>query len=334
MAASGVLRPLRTAGAGGAPAAIGRRGSRMTEIETAMSVSLDRLDERYGHLRIARPQQEDAVAESMRRLGQLTPLVASARGEALAVVDGFKRLHAAGKLGLARLEVRLLPLSEQAAVAAVYSLNRHGSGMTDLEEALVVRVLCREHGMAQVEVAELLWRHKSWVSRRLMLVERLSDQVQQDVRVGLVSVSVARELARLPRGNQPEVAVAVHRNGLTVREATHLVSLFEKATDRAQQQELLERPRESLDRARGRPAVAPHDPRLGAEANRLRRLVLSAFDGASRLGRALAETSPPGWTEAERTTLRELLRQALGSTTQLAERIRAVLDSMERADAS
>jgi ParB/RepB/Spo0J family partition protein len=306
----------------------------MSEFETALSVSLDRLDERYGELRIARPRQQDAVTESMRRFGQLTPLVASARGEALAVIDGFKRLHAADKLGLERLAVRLLPLSEQAAVAAVYSLNRHGSGMSDLEEALVVRALCREHAMAQVEVAELLGRHKSWVSRRLMLVERLSEQVQQDVRVGLVSVSVAREVARLPRGNQPEVAMAVHRHGLTARDATHLVSLFEKATDRRQQQNLLERPRESLDRERGRAALAPHDSRLGAGANRLRRLALTALEGASRLSQGLAETSPPSWTEAERSVLTALLRQVLGSVRQLAAGIAAVLDSTEHTDAT
>ena len=305
----------------------------MSELET-MSVSLDRLDERYGQLRIARPRQEEAVADSMSRLGQLMPLVASARGETLAVVDGFKRVHAAGKLGMERLDVRLMDLSEQAAVAAVYSLNRHGRGMSDLEEALVVRTLCRKHGMAQVEVAELLSRHKSWVCRRLMLVERLSEQVQQDVRVGLVSVTTARELAQLPRGNQPEVALAVHRHGLTSREATQLVSLFEKATDRGEQKELLKHPRESVDKARGRPAVAPHDPRLGADANRLRRLVLSAFEVTVRLSQALVGTSPSSWTEVEGSVLTGLLRQALGSTTQLADGIGEVLDLVEDADAS
>jgi hypothetical protein len=167
-----------------------------------------------------------------------------------------------------------------------------------------------------------------------LLVERLSDQLQQAVREGQVSVSVARELVRLPRGNQAEMAMAVHRHGLTVRDATQLVSLFEKATDREKQQELLDRPRESLDKARGRPAAAPHDPRLGADANRLRRLVLSAFEVASRLRHALAGTSPPSWTEAERLVLTGLLRQVLGSNTQLAEGIGEVLDLVEDADAS
>jgi len=305
----------------------------MGEFADIQSVTLDRLDERYGDLRIARPRQEDAVRESLRRFGQLTPLVVSPREDRLTIVDGFKRLHAAQQLSFEQLDVRSLALSEQAAVAAVYSLNRHGRGMSDLEEALVVRALCREHGLAQVEVAELLARHKSWVCRRLMLVERLSDQVQQDVRVGLVSISVARELARLPRGNQGEVAMAVYRHGLTSREATHLTTLFEQAKDRTEQEDLLAGPRDAVNRTRGQPASSPHDPRLGAEANRLRRLVCSTIAVSSRLGHELRSTAPSSWTETERSVLRGLLRQASSATVLLGEGIGIVLDSTEGADA-
>ena len=43
------------------------------------------------------------------------------------------------------------------------------------EEALVVHSLSHEDGLSQGEIAVLLGRHKSWVCRRLSLVERLSD---------------------------------------------------------------------------------------------------------------------------------------------------------------
>lgn len=126
--------------------------------------------------------------------------------------------------------------------------------------------------------------------------------------------------------------MSVCRHGLTSREATQLVTLFEKATDRAEQQELLERPREALDREQGGPALAPQDPRLGAEANRLRRLLLSALESTGRLSRGLAGTSAPSWTEAERSVLRGLLRQVLGVITLLGEGIRAVVDAPEGTD--
>ena len=306
----------------------------MTEAEVTASVSVDRLDERYGYLRIPRPRQEAAIGESMRRFGQLTPVVATEREETLAMVDGFKRLHAARKLGLDRLDVRVLSLSEQAAVAAVYSLNRYGQGMTDMEEALVVRSLCREHGLAQVEVGEILGRHKSWVCRRLMLIERLSEQVQNDVRVGLVSVSMTREIVRLPRGNQPEVALCIHRNGLTVREASFLVTLFEKATDRIEQQALLDRPRDALDKHRDGPAMAPYDSRLSVRANRLRRLLISTLDRMTRLSRGLADSDASSWTEADRSVVNPLFCRTMNAASGLCGELRDMLTSLERFDAS
>ena len=290
-------------------------------------VPLERLDERYARLRIPRPLQERAVAESMRRFGQLTPLVVCPREQALAVVDGFKRVHAAQALGLESLEVRALPLSEQAAVAAIHGFNQHHRGLVDLEEGLIVQTLCREHGLSQVEVGELLGRHKSWVCRRLMLVERLDGQVAEDVRVGMVSTTTAREIARLPRGNQAEVAAAAFRSGLTSREAAVLVSLFEGAGDRARQEELLQHPRQAVTAHLGRAAAAPHDPRLSPEHNHLRRLVLSVVDRASRLLGQLADAQPAGWSAAERSLLVPLLRQAAGTTSLLVEGLAGLLDA-------
>ena len=300
----------------------------MSELVQTVSAPLDRLDERYGHLRIVQPQREVVIEHSLRRVGQLTPLVAVEREEKLAVVDGFKRLHAAQKLSLETLEVRVLTLTEQASVALIYGLNRDGRGMSDFEQALVVRALCRDHGLAQVEVAELLGHHKSWVCRRLSLVEQLDEQVQQDLRVGLVSLTMARELRRLPRGNQSEVAQSIWQPGLTSRDATQLVTLFEKAKDRTAQQTLLERPAEALSKSRG-PSAPPHDPRLTVEANRLRRQLLSALEGTSRLSLELSSVNSASWTEPERAVLEPLLARIHKTSMDQAEISSAVLESLE-----
>lgn len=300
--------------------------------EAVASVAIDELDERYAALRLPRPRQERAVAESMARLGQLTPLVVCRRDDQHAVVDGLKRLRSARELGLDSLLVRVLPLSEQAAVAAVYSINRQGaSGLLDLEEALVVRTLVREHGLAQTEVAELLDRHPSWVSRRIGLLERLVEQVQDDVRVGLVSTTAAREIARLPRGNQPEVAAAVHRAALSSRDARTLVDLFCKASDREQQTALLDRPREAVERQRGGPTPAPWDPRLGATTNRLRRLTASAVGTCQRVTAELADARPATWSEDERGVLGPVLEQLRSHTEGATGAAGAVLDALEPA---
>ncbi len=50
-----------------------------------------------------------------------------------------------------------------------------------------MHALVREDGLAKMEAAELLGRHKSWVCRRLALLEKLGEQAREDLRLGLVS---------------------------------------------------------------------------------------------------------------------------------------------------
>ena len=76
----------------------------------------------------------------------------------------------------------------------------------------------RQDGMSQVEVAELLGRHKSWVCRRLALIGRLGPKARDDLRVGLLSPTAARQVVRLPEGNQAEVLAAIRREALTTAE--------------------------------------------------------------------------------------------------------------------
>jgi ParB/RepB/Spo0J family partition protein len=294
---------------------------------------LERLDERYARLRIVQPQQERALAASLRRLGQLMPLVVCERGSTLAIVDGFKRLPAARAVGLPALHVRVVALSEPAALSAMVPLNHTGKGLCDLEEALVVRALCREQSLEQTQVATLLGRHKSWVSRRLSLVERLSPEVQEDVRVGLVGVTVAREVARLPRGNQREVASCVHTHGLSSGEASALCTLFETTSDRAQQRYLLAQPREALA-ARQRLAVAAYDTRLGPSTNLLRGRLLATMRATADLIQRIEECRPSGWTATERLVLEPLVRQVRGVTALFGDKLASACEALEKANAA
>jgi hypothetical protein len=63
-------------------------------------VSLDGLGQRYRRYRLADPEAEEAMAGSLRRWGQLSPVVACRREEKLERIDGFKRLAAAQQVGV------------------------------------------------------------------------------------------------------------------------------------------------------------------------------------------------------------------------------------------
>ena len=117
-----------------------------------------------------------------------------------------------GRWALKTLSARLLEADERAAKAAIHGLNDVGRRPNEWEEAWIVHALVREDGMTQVEVAELLGRHKSWVCRRLALVEQLADEAREDLRLGLLSATAARSLVRLPAGNQADVLATLHRD--------------------------------------------------------------------------------------------------------------------------
>ena len=93
-----------------------------------------------------------------------------------------------------------------------------------MEEALVVHSLCHDDGLSQVEIAGLLGRHKSWVSRRVALIARLSEEVQERIRLGLLPASLGAELARLQRCNQLQVLESIKTHHLTWRETRKVVS--------------------------------------------------------------------------------------------------------------
>ena len=226
------------------------------------------LGERYRRYRLPDPDAETAMAGSLRRYGQLTPLVVCLREETYEVLDGFKRLAAARALGLKTLSTRLLEADERVAKAAIYGLNQTGRRTQEWEEAWIVHALVREDGMTQVEVAELLGRHKSWVCRRLALVEKLADEAREDLRLGLLSATAARSLVRLPAGNQAEVLATLHRDELTAAELDGVVDLLLAAPGQSQQEYILAQPRQACSR-RGTRAAGPGTRDSARQGNRL-----------------------------------------------------------------
>jgi ParB-like chromosome segregation protein Spo0J len=190
-------------------------------------VAIGDLGESHASLRVLDGGAVRAMRESLLHHGQLTSLAAHRPREApgsMEVLDGFKRLLAARELQWTHLRVRVLPVDGAAAKVVMSVLNR-GRTLSELEEAWLVRALYREDRLGQPEIGRLLGRHKSWVSRRLLLAEGLDETVQVDVRLGLLAVSAAVALARLPRCNQRRAAEVVIGRGMTKAQAERLVSV-------------------------------------------------------------------------------------------------------------
>lgn len=214
------------------------------------SVALADLGERLSALRLADASALAGMRASLTAHGQLSPVYAFKGGDALEVFDGFKRLRAARGLGLR--ELRAVVVEADIVEATVRMRELHaGRGLTALEEAWIVRSLHRDHHLSQGVIAARLRCHKSWVCRRLMLVEALDASVQADLRLGLLAPRAAIHVAALPRGNQSLASRVVIRRGLTVRQTATLVRELAEAADPAAEQTVLTRWTE------GRPPARP-----------------------------------------------------------------------------
>jgi ParB-like chromosome segregation protein Spo0J len=245
-------------------------------------VAFDHLGQRYRRYRLADPPAEDAMAGSLRRWGQLSPVVACVRGEELELLDGFKRLAAARQVaGLTSLSVRVLAVDERTAKAAILGLNHAHHGARELEEAWIVQALVRDDGLTQVEAAQLLGKHKSWICRRLALLEKLSVAVKDDLRLGLLGPTLARQLVRLPAGNQEAVLALTRRESLTAREVSGVIDLLQGAGEE-QAAFVLSKPREALRQTLAMP-TALRDPRLSRAGNWLVRQLTQASESLVRL---------------------------------------------------
>jgi len=285
------------------------------EIEPRDEIAIAELDQRFASLRLVAPGDLGRVRASIERIGILSPVLVATAVEAArtVLVDGFKRVRIATDRGDAVMWVRRAALDTPGAKVAMVAANAGHSGLSDLEEAWIVRSLCRDHRMTQVEVGKALRRDKSWVSRRLMLAERLEGVLQDDIRLGLLAPTVARELARLPRGNQVPMAATIRTHELTSRQAHRIVTELLRTADPAARAAVLADPLRYLG-AIELPVVSVEDPRLGKSGNDVRKSLLAIGSAAERLARTVTRHAPVGLVGDDARILEPLVGRTLRSS--------------------
>ena len=276
---------------------------RMKEPFSIEEIAVSEIGETYGVYRIVSPRADAAMVKSIRKYGQISPVVCVKGKDGYEMIDGFKRLRACRSLNQTTLRVKTMEVSGRVCKAAILQLNQSGRSINEMEEALVLQSLYREDGLTQIEIAALLGRDKSWVSRRISLIERLSEEVQEDIRLGLISVITGRDLSKLPRGNQKEAADAILKRRYTTREAAKLIGY------------LLSRPKweYALILASSWEVVEPRQPKprgFGAKLVSFREICQTVLEGFQKCN---PET---------RTSFSSLIEGAIGSAEEVVKTLR------------
>lgn len=272
-------------------------------------------------LRLREPDALRKLERSLRRHGQLEPIVVFSTQGQLQVLDGFKRVHVARELRWPQLCSRVADVD--ALGAKLLLLDLHGRrGLTALEEAWLVRSLYRDHGLSQGVIGTRLGRHKSWVCRRLLLAEQLDPAVQADVRLGLLAPRAAQALVALPRGNQQAAAAVIARRGLTTRQTELLVSDLSncQTVDMARRLgEWAEGQVVADDRTRRHKSRSEADW-MAHDINTLRNV-------GARLQARLLSTPPGAYCEGTAQVLRRGLRGLMPVLSALAETVHGSVDA-------
>jgi ParB/RepB/Spo0J family partition protein len=220
--------------------------------------------------------RKDQIEQSMRLRGQLQPIIVRVHEGGYQVIDGFKRVYAAMDLMIVDMECYLVDVDEQAAKVLILSYNRTNQSMEAWEEAMVLKSLLEGGDLGQRQLAKLVDRSPSWVSRRLSLISKLDEEVATAIRMGGITSRHARALMRLPRGNQVDLVRVISHFHLSSRLSERLVDAWLEAEDEDEQRVILAHPEHFLWNQPDLPDQ-PYDDRLSVYGNELMQGVMNIW---------------------------------------------------------
>jgi len=229
-------------------------------------ISLEVFDLSLSEIRIINEARIRHIEKSLSLHGQLQPVIARIHDGGCQLIDGFKRYYAAERLHMPSLQSRLLSIDLPQAKVLLLSYNRPHQSMDAWEEALVLHDLQTTHHIDQKDLAELTGYSRSWVSRRLSLIEKMDTDLSGEIMMGTITSSHARELIKLPRGNQREITKVITSHNLTSRQSGILIDTWCKAKDQEEQKFIKENPLEVIKKQQSQdPKV--YDQRLSHHGN-------------------------------------------------------------------
>jgi len=171
---------------------------------------------------------------SLDQSGQLTPVAAIADTDSRYILmDGYLRLAALRRLGSDTVRVTIWDCDEASGLLRVLA-GAQAHPWAAIEEARTIRMLMDQFKRSQSAIARKIGRDVSWVNRRLMLIESVSDDVLASVCKGHLSTwAAARIIAPLARakGAHAEAMVSfLELHPLSTRELTLWNQHYQKAS--------------------------------------------------------------------------------------------------------
>jgi ParB family chromosome partitioning protein len=189
--------------------------------------------------------QKAICEKSIRQYGLLTPIVLleNPTGE-LMTLSGENELEVLKEMNVTKADVFITKLQNRSDTGKVILwLSSFQKGLNPLCEGLLLRELLNVGNYTQIELAQILMKSKSWVSKRLALAEQLEETVAEMVLSKKLCSASAQDIARLPKEFQHKFALEVFSNELPKSSVEKLVVAFNnKATSKTIKEEIIANP--------------------------------------------------------------------------------------------
>ncbi len=211
--------------------------------KTPQEIELHQIDDRFSPGRLLPAREVAAMAHALSREGQQVAVISVIENGRFVLVDGYLRLAGAKQCGWDSLYAEVWDCDLFTAMGQVMRANQ-SRRWDPVEEGYLLAELI-ESGLERSQVAGLVGRDPSWVSRRLALVAELPDEVLASVKAGaLSSWTASRVLAPMARANPmhaKQLLSGLQREGLSTRDVAQLYKHYQKAS-KAQRDKMTEDP--------------------------------------------------------------------------------------------
>lgn len=158
-----------------------------------------------------------SLAESIREVGILQPVLVRETSEGYELIAGERRWRAARRVGLQHIPALVRDTDDASALEHALVENVHRADLNVLEEAAAYQQLIEDFGLTHEEVAIRVGRSRTSVTNTLRLLQ-LPPAVQRMVRDRTLTMGHARALLGSPdRALQEQLAKRIAAEGLSVR---------------------------------------------------------------------------------------------------------------------
>ena len=157
-------------------------------------LSLDLIDEPKGILRMEINSEDlDVLAQSIKEIGLLQPILVAIDGDRFEVVFGHRRYLACRRLGLATVKAIVREMTQKEVGIARATENIARADLTPLEEAITYKNLIEEYNLPIEQVARKMGKSPGTIKRRMDII-KMPPQLQKAVHSRKISMTVAEEL--------------------------------------------------------------------------------------------------------------------------------------------